>query len=91
VAVHARESVLPQEFPQPRKIHERQAAQIQDDVADAVGLRFEAIQNFSDFRDGDKVKFPAKRDERRAAMDASFNGELVVGELLGERPFNGFG
>ena len=57
VAVAAGELVLPDELMQPAQVHERQPAQVQHDVAHAIGLWLQAIEHLGDLRHREQVEF----------------------------------
>jgi hypothetical protein len=86
----ARVLVLPEHFAQPDQVHERQAAQIQHDVAHAVGFQLQAVDDLGNLRDRDKVQFTTKRDQGRAALRASLDGQLLSAVRLGSRRSGGF-
>jgi hypothetical protein len=75
---------------QPGRVHEGQPAQIQHDVAQAIGPRLEAFQRLGDLRDAGQVEFAVERDERRAPARARLNPEPRGGDLSAADVLGGF-
>jgi hypothetical protein len=69
----------------PEHVHERQAVQVQHDVAQAIGLGFQAVEHLCDLRHREKVELAAKRDQGGATVPTRLDGQLVCGEPFCDR------
>jgi len=53
-------------------------------------LQFQPVDDLGDLRDRDEVEFATKRDQGRATVRASLDGQLLGGVELGGRRSGGF-
>ena len=58
-------------------------ASVPRNVAHAVGVQFQAVDDLGDLRDRDEVEFATKRDQGRATVRASLDGQLLGGRRSG--------
>jgi hypothetical protein len=68
----------------PDYVHERQAPQVQRDVADARGSRIQVVEHLGELRHRDEVELATKRDQRRAAVRVSLDAYAEDARRAGE-------
>src|SRR4051794_26281954 len=88
VVVRPGEVVLLEELAESGEIHERQAAQVQDDVSQAVRLGPEVVDQRGDPGGADQVELAVELDEDRTTVPSSGDGQLLLGHVM--RPPSAF-
>ena len=71
--------VLADQLVKPTGIHERQPAQVQDDVAHSPCVRRETVEHLGDLGGGRKVQLTPERDQCRTTVSSRLNFKQVIG------------